>query len=123
MPRKITRSLWKMQRPGARRKSLTISCAIVQMRMKFWGAIEVVENKIPKLKKQFESDLKQQSGGQTSGPCPLCVVGELARVWCVRAELRCITVYRFCNLIFQNCLPRQCAICNLQFVFEASLIC
>ena len=66
-----------------------------------------VENKIPKLesaikedfvlKKQLESDLKQQSGGQKSGSCPLCVVGKLARVWCVRAELLCITVYRFCN--------------------------
>ena len=80
MPRKITRSLWKMQRPGARRKSFeNFSCYCSHA-----DEILGVENKIPKLesaikedlvlKKQLESDLKQQSGGQKSGSCPLCVL-------------------------------------------------
>ena len=72
MPRKITRSLWKMQRPDARRKSLTFSYAIVRMRM----TIEAVENKIPKLesaikedlvlKKQLESDLKKHKADRSA---------------------------------------------------------
>ena len=74
------------------------------------------------LKKQLESDLKQQSGGQKSGSCPLCVIGELARVWCVRAELCCITFVVFAIYCFQIVFhaTAQFAFCARKTVFDVS---